>query len=58
MSDRNCEFELSVGDVLYIGEHMVTVIDIDGPDVSFRIDIENAADGEIDLAVRTCVPGK
>jgi hypothetical protein len=30
--------ELSVGDVLQIGDCTVTIIDIDGPDVSFRVD--------------------
>ena len=33
-------FELSVGDVLHIGDTVLTVIDIDGPEVSFRMDEE------------------
>ena len=32
------EFELSVGDVLQIGESRFTVIEIDGQEVSFRVD--------------------
>lgn len=34
------ELELSIGDVLHIGEYTVTVIDIDGGTVSFRFDTE------------------
>lgn len=34
--------ELAVGDVLRIGDHTLTVIDIDGSEVSFRLD--DAAD--------------
>lgn len=30
--------ELSVGDVVYIGDRTLTVIDIDGDEVSFRVD--------------------
>jgi len=32
------EFELSVGEVIRIGNHVVTVIDIEGADVSFRVE--------------------
>ena len=32
------EFELSVGDVLHIAGRVVTVIDIDGEDISLRVD--------------------
>lgn len=32
------EFELSVGDTIIVGGVAMTVVDIDGPDVSFRID--------------------
>jgi len=35
---REEEFELSVGDMLIIGDHIVTVIDVDGAEASFRID--------------------
>jgi hypothetical protein len=31
------ELELTVGDVLQIGEHTVTVLDIDNDEVTFRI---------------------
>lgn len=32
------EFELSIGEVLQVGEYTVTVVDIDGAEVGFRID--------------------
>ena len=32
------EIELAVGDAVRIGQYTVTVIDIDGPEVSFRVD--------------------
>ena len=32
------ELDLSVGDVLHVGECTITVIDIDGPHVRFQID--------------------
>ena len=32
------EIELAVGDVVQIGQYTVTVIDIDGLEVSFRVD--------------------
>ena len=32
------EFDVSVGDVLCLGNRTVTVVDIDGPNVSFQID--------------------
>ena len=35
--------ELSVGDVVYIGDRTLTVIDIDGDEVSFRVDELSAA---------------
>ena len=38
MPEHEIEFELSVGDVLQVGGCLVTVIDIDGPEVSFRIE--------------------
>lgn len=56
--ERFREFELSVGDVLQIGEHTVTVIDIDGMDVSFRIDSEETSGSELDLGFRLSAPGK
>ena len=48
------EFELSIGDVLQIGESQFTVIDIDGQDVSFRIDSD---DTRIETGLQQiCVP--
>ena len=35
------EFDLSVGDVLCIGNRTVTVVDIDGPNVCFQIDCDD-----------------
>ena len=32
------ELELSVGDTVQIGDMLVTVVDIDGDEVSFRVD--------------------
>jgi sRNA-binding carbon storage regulator CsrA len=32
------EFELQVGDTLQVGDYTVTVVDIDGDEVSVRID--------------------
>ena len=32
------EFDVSVGDVLCLGNRTVTVVDIDGPNVSIQID--------------------
>ncbi len=32
------EFELTVGDVLQIGEHTVTVLDIENGEVTFRVE--------------------
>lgn len=32
------EFELQVGDVLQVGEYTVMIVDIDGDEVSVRID--------------------
>jgi hypothetical protein len=36
MAER--ELELSVGETLQIGDYLVTIIDIDGDEVSFRVD--------------------
>jgi hypothetical protein len=32
------ELELAVGDMVQIGDYMLTVIDTDGQEVSFRVD--------------------
>lgn len=50
-------FELSVGDVLHIGDTVLTVIDIDGPEVSFRMD-EADRDGVAALEAADCLPRK
>ena len=42
------EIELSVGDVLQIGDHIVTIVDIDGQEVSFRIDDRGESPIEIE----------
>ena len=48
------EFELSVGDVLQIGESQFTVIDIDDLEVSFRVD---SGDTRIETGLQQmCVP--
>ena len=38
MQEHGIEIELSIGDVLQIGGCLVTVVDIEGPEVSFRIE--------------------
>ena len=48
--------ELAVGDVLVIGNHTLTVIDIDGLEVHFRIDDELSAT-PLDLATGKQPPG-
>ena len=48
------EFELSVGDVLQIGESRFTVIDIDDLEVSLRVD---SGDTRIETGLQQmCVP--
>lgn len=34
------EIELSIGDSLQIGEHTMTIVDIEGDKVTFRVDHE------------------
>lgn len=43
-ASRTCEMELSVGDVVVVGETVLTVVDIDGTDVSFRVESTDAAE--------------
>jgi hypothetical protein len=50
MAVREHDLELFVGDVVQIGEMKVTVIDIDGPEVSFRIDSGAAEGAELQVA--------
>lgn len=40
------EFELRVGDVLQIGDYLVTVIDLENGEVTFRIQEPVTADDE------------
>jgi len=47
---REHDLELFVGDVVQIGEMKVTVVDIDGPEVSFRIDSGAAEGAELQVA--------
>ena len=50
------ELELKVGDVLQIGEHTVTVLDIENGEVTFRIEKpahnEDLGDGTVVLRPR------
>ncbi len=55
---REYEQELLVGDVVHIGEMTLTVIDIDGPDVSFRIDSHQAEAAELHIASTLQPPPK
>ena len=51
------DYELSVGDTIQIGEQIVTVIDIDGPDVSFRVENgRETVDAASDPGLRIAVP--
>ena len=51
------EFELSVGDVLHIGESQFTVLDIDGLEVSFRVDSDDNEGNQIVTGLEPlCVP--
>ncbi len=45
------EIELAVGEVVQIGRYTVTVIDIDGTEVSFRIDLPESDERELDELV-------
>ena len=35
---QNISMELSVGDSIFIGEQLLTVVDIDGEEISFKIE--------------------
>ena len=51
------EFELSVGDVLHIGERQFTVLDIEGLEVSFRIDSDDSDYNQVVTGLEPlCVP--
>jgi hypothetical protein len=48
------EIDLAAGDSLRIGQHVVTVLDVDGDQVTFRI--ENLETGE--LLIQTTPPAR
>ena len=50
--------ELAVGDALHIGDCVLTVIDIDGDEVAFRIDPGEAELLSPAVADRSCLPRK
>ena len=52
------EFELSVGDVVQIGDYLVTVIDFDGPEVSFRVDPVGSEELAVDDMQSSACPRK
>lgn len=45
------EVELAIGDTFQVGHHTFTVIDIDGDDVSFRVE---RCSGTLDSAALAC----
>lgn len=45
------ELELGVGDVVRVGDFLLTVVDIDGQDVGFRVDPGDGSDDAILEAV-------
>lgn len=49
------ELELTVGDVLQIGEHTVTVLDIENGEVTFRVE-ELEHNGELNDSVSVLRP--
>lgn len=44
------ELEVTVGDVFIVGDYTVTVVDVDGPEVSFRIEEASGSGEELALA--------
>ena len=58
MPEQFREFELTVGDVVQIGDHAMTVVDIDGLEVSFRIDAPDSGEGLSELLYGSFPPGK
>ncbi|MCA9072013.1 MAG: hypothetical protein KDA84_23960 [Planctomycetaceae bacterium] len=49
----NITVELAVGDVLLIGNRTVTVIDIEGSEVHFRVDDDHSPDPPIPASLPT-----
>jgi hypothetical protein len=52
------EIELSIGEVVQIGDYVVTVVDIDGPEVSVRIDPVESDELVLSGQDRKAPPGK
>ena len=51
------EINLTIGEVIQVGDVTVTVIDIDGDEVTFRVDgIESHLDGLNDYAGESSLP--
>lgn len=46
------EVDLYVGDTLLVGDMRLIVVDIDGDDVTFRIDDSNGPDSSTDVVIR------
>lgn len=40
------EVELGIGDTLYVGNHTFTVIDIEGGEIHFRVELSQPGSGE------------
>lgn len=55
---QELSFELSVGDVLQVGDQLVTVVDIDGPEVTFRIDPVDPEDALLAEACAGALPAR
>ncbi|MDA1014289.1 MAG: hypothetical protein O3A00_07525 [Planctomycetota bacterium] len=48
MDVHETELELNVGDCFQVGDYVVTVIDTDGEEISFRVDEADSIDNEDD----------
>lgn len=56
---QDYEMELSVGDVVCLGHSVLTVVDIDGQEVSFRVDkLDDASPIVHHSAEHAAPPGK
>lgn len=43
---RDYEIELEVGDSLHMGDRVLTVVDIDDDEISFRLEVANSSEVE------------
>lgn len=50
------ELELTVGDTFQVGEYVVTVIDTDGEEISFRVDEAAEFDAEVEQELTELPP--